>query len=446
MLIPEYVRKLMDRLEGAGYEAWAVGGCVRDDALGIAPHDYDLCTSALPEKTRELFADHQMVLAGLKHGTVAVVTEGDVVEITTFRTEGDYADNRHPGWVHFVSSIEEDLSRRDFTINAMAYSPIRGYADPFGGLEDLRRKRLRAVGDPVQRFREDSLRILRGARFAARFGMTIDPETRAAMMAERHRMDGLARERVFAELTKFFSLASGELIREMEPVLTQVIPELKKCVGFQQHNPHHIYDVFTHMAMVTDSLPQEPVLRFAGILHDIGKPDCMTMDEQGVGHFYDHARISAEQADAILRELKSPTAFREDVVWLVRHHMDLYAPKPGSVRRALSRYGIQRLRMLCALQRADMGGKDRDCPGGRGDQIEAFLAMAEELAAREGEITLKTLAVNGRDMMDIGYSETPELGRALNRLLELVIGEKAENEREALLAIAGSWLESGAHL
>ena len=191
MFIPEYVQNLMDRLEQAGHQAWAVGGCVRDDALGIVPHDYDLCTSALPEQTKELFCDHNLVLAGLKHGTVGVITDVDVVEITTFRTEGDYTDNRHPGWVQFVPSIEEDLARRDFTVNAMAYSPIRGYADPFGGLGDLKRNRLRAVGDPVKRFREDALRILRGARFAARFGMKIDPETMAAMISERHLMDGL---------------------------------------------------------------------------------------------------------------------------------------------------------------------------------------------------------------------------------------------------------------
>ena len=440
MFIPPYVQNLMDRLERAGFEAWAVGGCVRDDALGITPHDYDLCTSALPEQTKELFSDHNLVLAGLKHGTVGVITEVDVVEITTFRTEGDYSDNRHPGWVKFVPSIEEDLARRDFTVNAMAYSPIRGYADPFGGLSDLKRRRLRAVGDPVQRFREDSLRILRGARFAARFGMTIEGETKAAMLSERHLMDGLARERVLTELTQFFTLASAELILEMEPVLTQVIPELAPCVGFDQKNPHHAYDVFGHMARVTGRLPNDPVLRFAGILHDIGKPHCMTLDQSGRGHFYGHAGISAEIADTVLRRLKASNDFREDVVWLIKHHMDLMAPEQKQVRKALSRHGIRRIRMYCALQKADMGGKGVG-KAPRVQEIADFLRLAEELAEKEGALTLKRLAVKGNDLMAVGYPQTPELGKALNRLLELVLAGDVPNEKEPLLRQAEQWLE-----
>lgn len=439
MFIPEYVQSLMDRLEEAGYQAWAVGGCVRDDALGITPHDYDLCTSALPEQTKALFSDHDLVLAGLKHGTVGVITPVDVVEITTFRTEGDYSDNRHPGWVKFVPSIEEDLARRDFTVNAMAYSPIRGYADPFGGLSDLKYNRLRAVGDPVLRFREDSLRILRGARFAARFGMKIDPETKQAMYLERQLMDGLARERVFSELIQLFTLASADLILEMEPVLTQVIPELEPCVGFDQKNPHHVYDVYGHMAHVTGRLPREPVLRVAGILHDIGKPHCMTLDEAGKGHFYGHAGISADFADMVLRRLKAPNAFREDVVWLVKHHMDLLSTEQKQVRRALSRHGIRRIRLLCALQRADMGGKGVG-RSARLQEIADFLHMAEELSAKEGELTLKRLAVKGGDLMAVGYPRTPELGNALHRLLELVLAGELPNEKEPLLGTAKQWI------
>ena len=441
MHIPEYVQNLMNVLENAGFEAWAVGGCVRDAALGIEPHDYDLCTNALPDQTRALFEDHQLVLAGLKHGTVAVVTEHDVVEITTFRTEGDYSDNRHPGWVNFVKTIEEDLSRRDFTVNAMAYSPLRGYADPFGGLEDLKHKRLRAVGDPVARFEEDSLRILRGARFAARFGMKIDPATREAMESQRGLMDGLARERVFSELTKFFLKADAELIVDMAPILVQVIPELGRCVGFDQKNPHHRYDVFTHMAKVTGRLPEEAELRFAGMLHDIGKPHSMTMDSRGVGHFKGHDLVSAQMADDILRRLKAPTAFREEVVWLVENHMALYAPERRSVRRALSRHGIARLRSLTALQRADVGGKG---VGGKNDRVQRladFIAMAEEMAAHEGQMSLKKLAVKGEDLSALGYPKSREMGAALNRLLELVIAEELPNERQALLGCAARWLE-----
>ena len=326
MVIPEYVQTLMDRLENAGFEAWAVGGCVRDDALGIRPHDYDLCTSALPDETRELFSDHDLVLAGLKHGTVGVITPEDVVEITTFRTEGDYSDNRHPGWVKFVPTIEEDLARRDFTVNAMAYSPTRGYADPFGGLSDLKRKRLRAVGDPVKRFREDALRILRGARFAARFGMSIEADTKAAMLSQRHLMDSLARERVFSELSQFFTLADAELILQMEPVLTQVIPELTICVGFDQKNPHHAYDVFGHMAQVTGRLPNDPVLRFAGILHDITKaldgPLQLTLCDAYGKILSDFSRRYPKTLHALTGSLVAERIFGENkrVVSAICHH------------------------------------------------------------------------------------------------------------------------------
>lgn len=441
MQIPEYVLQLMERLENAGAQCWCVGGCVRDSVLGITPHDYDLCSSALPETVRDLFSDHGLVLSGMKHGTVGVITPEGVVEITTFRSEGDYQDNRHPGWVRFETAVEADLARRDFTVNAMAYSPLRGFADPFEGRRDLKRNVLRAVGDPAARFQEDSLRILRGARFAARFGMTVEEKTLEAMIAQRHLMDSLARERVFSELSQFFAVTDSDLLTTLAPVLVQVIPELEQCVGFDQKNPNHAYDVYTHMAMVTARLPKDPVLRFAGILHDIGKPRCMTLDSAGKGHFYGHASLSAEIADDILRRLKAPNAFREEVVWLVKHHMDLYEPEKKVVRRALSRNGIQRLRRLCALQKADMGGKGVGKKPDRADTIAAFLAMAEELSATEGSLTLKKLAVTGRDLMALGYPQTPELGKSLQRLLELVIAGELENEKNALLCRAKEWIE-----
>ena len=438
MFLPEYILTCIHALESAGYQAWAVGGCVRDAILGLTPNDYDLCTDALPEQTEAVFSGFPLILNGKKHGTVGVILAGNVVEITTFRTEGDYRDNRPPEWVEFVSDVTEDLARRDFTVNAMAYSPVRGFADPFDGRGDLKRGILRAVGHPVARFQEDSLRILRGARFAARFGMKVDPETKKAMFSQRHLMDALARERVFSELSQFLAVTDQSLLTDLAPILVQVIPELGPCVGLDQKNPHHIHDVYTHMAEVTGRLPRDPVLRFAGILHDVAKPRCMTMDSRGVGHFYGHGSMSADMAEEILRRLKAPNAFREEVVWLIRHHMDLYEPEKKTVRRALSRHGIQRLRNLCALQKADMGGTGKKPD--RADTIAAFLSLAEELAAGEGTITLKTLAVTGRDLMALGYPQTPELGKGLNRLLELVLSGELENEKNALLCKAKEWI------
>ena len=240
MFLPDHVLLCINTLEAAGYQAWAVGGCVRDALLGLTPNDYDLCTDAKPDQTEALFSDYPLILNGKKHGTVGVILEGNVVEITTFRTEGDYRDNRHPEWVAFVPDIEQDLARRDFTVNAMAYSPYRGYADPFGGRADLEQKLLRAVGEPERRFREDSLRILRGVRFSVRYGLTPEAQTLDAMISLRHLMDNLARERVFDELCKLLPLICSDDLVRFAPVLTAVIPELECCIGFNQHNPHHL--------------------------------------------------------------------------------------------------------------------------------------------------------------------------------------------------------------
>ena len=436
MYLPEYVLNLIQQLESRGHQAWAVGGCVRDSILGILPADYDLCTSALPEQTQAVFAGQKLVLAGLKHGTVGVITDDGVVEITTFRTEGDYSDQRHPGWVRFVPTIEEDLSRRDFTVNAMAYSPTRGYADPFGGREDLKNRILRAVGDPALRFQEDALRILRGIRFAARFRMTIHPDTRDAMTTEAPGLDHLAKERIFSELSQFLRVARAEDLLEAQPLLARVIPELEQTMGFDQRNPHHMHDVFTHIAHVVAGVPGELTLRLAALLHDVGKPPCFTLGDDGRGHFHGHAQLGAEMANEILHRLKAPTALREEVVWLIHHHMSLYPCEPKAARRALSRHGLDRMERLLRLQLADLGGKGvNDCEDTAAG-ILAFRELLRQTARDEGELTLKTLAVKGNDLMAHGWSAGPELGQTLNRLLQAVIAGELPNDREPLLAAA----------
>ena len=319
--IPSTVRACMDALENAGFATYLVGGCVWDAYLGLTPHDFDLCTAALPEQTEAVFSHRKLVLAGKKHGTVGVITEDGVVEITTFRTEGGYEDSRHPQWVNFVTDIEADLSRRDFTIGAMAYSPTRGFADPFGGRSDLDRRILRAVGDPAARFEEDALRILRGIRFAARFRLTVEKATHEAMIALAPRLNNIARERVFEELCRFLLWAKTEDLLTFAPILAAAIPELAPMIGFDQHSPHHAYDIFTHTAHVTAAVPADLPLRWAALLHDVGKPATFTTDETGRGHFYTHAKIGAELADRILRGLKAPTRLREEAVFLIANHM-----------------------------------------------------------------------------------------------------------------------------
>ena len=434
MYIPDSVLELMDLLEAQGHECWAVGGCVRDHLMGNTPHDYDCCTSASPEEMQDIFAHRQLVLAGLKHGTVGVVTDFGVVEITTFRTEGDYADSRHPGWVRFVRNLHEDLARRDFTVNAMAYSPRRGLRDPFRGREDLQKGLIRAVGDPELRFREDALRILRGLRFAARFGFTIEDNTRRAMHTQINRLDDLARERVFAELTGFLQAArTADLVAAAE-ILCRIIPELTPTVGFDQHSRHHVHDVFTHIATVVEAVPPTPELRLAALLHDIGKPAVFSLDEQGEGHFYGHAAVSAELAEGILRRLKVSNALHDEVVWLVKHHMDRCAADEKTARRLLSRHGLQRMERLLTFQAADLGGKGTNAPNDSLRELEALGKLLRSLAEKEGSLTLKTLAVKGSDLLALGMAPGPELGKALNALLEKVLSGELPNERETLLA------------
>ena len=429
MILPGYALQCIRRLESAGFAAYAVGGCVRDACLGLQPHDYDLCTSAKPAQIKAIFADLPLVTAGEKHGTIGVVVEGNVVEITTFRTEGGYTDSRHPTWVEFLEDITGDLARRDLTVNAMAYSPTRGFADPFGGREDLKNGILRAVGDPGTRFTEDALRILRAVRFSVRYGLRPEAETEAAMLRLAPLMEHLARERVFDELCKLLPAVTAEDLLRWAPILCQVMPELTPCIGFDQQNYHHLYDVFTHTAKAVETVPGELPLRWAALLHDIGKPGCFTLDEKGVGHFYGHEKVSAEMASAILRRLKAPTALRQRVVFLIEKHMAPLEPDKKYLRRRLSRWGMDAVRQLLALQRADRIATGTDVDDPRFARIEAILAQIE---AENACLTLKDLAIGGRELMALGYSG-PAIGQTLNRLLELVIDEQVENEKDALL-------------
>ena len=309
MHLPQNVHICIQLLEQAGYACYAVGGCVRDALLGLTPHDYDLCTSAKPDQIKEIFAAYDQIHAGEKHGTIGIIFPNrEIYEITTFRTEGGYQDSRHPDWVAFVSDVESDLARRDFTVNAMAYSPITGLIDPFGGRSDIQDKILRAVGDPRQRFSEDALRILRGVRFSVTYDLTPETETASAMIQLSPLMEKLARERVFEELCKLLPSIQPHQMTAFAPILTQVIPELTPCIGFDQRNPHHIYDIYTHIAHVVAAVPPTLTLRWAALLHDIGKPAVFSLDDKGCGHFYGHAPVSADIADTVLQRLKAPTA------------------------------------------------------------------------------------------------------------------------------------------
>lgn len=432
MEIPENVQAVLRALEAAGHEAWCVGGCVRDALLGRVPGDWDVAASALPEETLAVFGSRALP-TGLKHGTVTVKTSGGPVEVTTCRIDGAYLDHRRPESVTFTRSIGEDLSRRDFTVNAMALNLRGELRDPFGGREDLSRGVLRCVGDPDRRFQEDALRILRGLRFAAALGLEPEPETAAAVRRNRRGLKDIAAERIQAE---FFKLLPGEraaeVLRGWPEVFGVFWPELLAMVGFDQRNRHHCYDVWEHSLHALAAVPGDPVLRCTMLLHDVGKPACFTLDGQGVGHFYGHPAVSRELADRMLRRLKCAAEFRETVVRLVEWH-DRDIPRTDkSIRRALRRLGEEDLRRLILVKRGDNFGQAPEY-WDRQRELDRAEEILNRLLAEDACFSLRQLAVKGGDLLALGLSG-PSVGAALEDLLEKVVDGALPNEREVLLA------------
>ena len=441
MQIPEFVKSVLETLEAAGYEAWCVGGCVRDALLGRTPDDWDVTTSALPEETLRLF-DRNAIPTGLQHGTVTVRSGGRSIEVTTYRVDGEYRDHRRPESVTFTRSLEEDLKRRDFTVNAMACSARGELRDYFGGQVDLQNRVLRCVGEPDQRFCEDALRILRGMRFAAVLGFEIDSDTADSIHRNCALLSKIAVERVWVELSKLLVGPDAvRILREYPDVLGVFWPEIPTMVGFEQKNPHHCYDLWEHSLHAMEAVPADLVLRCSALLHDIGKQNCFTEDEEGIGHFYGHGALSRELADAMLRRLKTSNEFRETVVRLVDWHDREIPRTERSIRRALRQLGEDEFRRLLKLKRADnlaQAPEDR-CRVLEWDWAEEIL---EQLLAADACFSLKQLAVNGGDMMRLGIMGRP-IGVILDTLLDDVVNGALPNERDTLLnAARGYWERS----
>ena len=436
--LPSSVLLALSLLGGAGYEGFLVGGAVRDLLLGKEPHDYDMTTSATPEEMRKVFRDFRTVGTGIAHGTLTVLIEGHALEITTYRVDGTYTDARHPDAVRFTRSLYEDLARRDFTIGAMAYHPEYGLFDPYGGEGDLREGVLRAVGEPTRRFSEDALRILRGLRFASRFGFTIEEATACGMHALKESLARIAKERVREELVGLLCGAHAEtVLRAHHAILEVVLPELTPTVGFAQKNPHHDYDVFEHTLHALSACPPDPVLRLAVLFHDLGKPACFFTDGDGVGHFYGHAQRSAEIADGVMRRLRFDNETRERVTLLVLKHDTPPAPETRQFRRMRSRYGDRFLLDFLAVVRADRTGQRAQLSAERERELESYEAAAEELVKTEERLSLKTLAVGGDDLIALGYARGKAIGEMLSRLLDEVLGGRLENTKEAIMAYLG---------
>ena len=439
--LPAPVRQLIAQLEQAGYETCAVGGCVRDCLLSRVPDDWDLCTAAPPEQILSLFADCRPIPTGQAHGTVTVPIGGILCEITPFRTESGYADGRHPDQVLFGCTLEEDLARRDFTINAMAYHPVRSLIDPFGGRRDLQDGLLRCVGDPFRRFSEDALRLLRGARFLAVFGLTAEAGTAAALHDLSSTVVRASHERLLPELLKLLCAPqAARALSEFSDLLFALVPELAEQKDFPQHNPHHHLDIWRHTLAVLSAVPPEPALRLAALLHDAAKPLCATVDADGVSHFKGHPARGAEMADAILRRLRCSNALREEVVSLVLLHDERTKPDLPAVRRLMAKLPPARLDALFALQRADVAGQAPDSREAKYARISAVEALTHRILEQKLCCSLPQLAVSGDDLLALGVSKGPGVGQLLHRLLDAVIDEELENDRELLLRQAARWL------
>ena len=438
MKIPEGALFVLNRLTQAGYEAYLVGGCVRDMLMQEEPKDYDVCTSALPHEMQAVFADCHVVETGLKHGTLTVVVNHEPYEATTFRVDGEYTDSRHPDSVNFVSDVKEDLARRDFTVNAMAYHPDTGLIDPFGGQEDISRRIIRCVGDAETRFGEDALRIMRALRFASVKQFAIEEKTADAVHALKHTLVNVAAERIRVELAKLLCGGGcGDILRSYHDVLTVFIPELAAMKGFDQRNPHHIHDLWEHTVRAVVAAPVTEAARLTMLLHDTGKPAAFSVDEGGVGHFYGHPARSKDIAEAVCARLKLDRATADQVAVFVANHDIELSEDRRIIRRRLNKFGEDGLRMLIRLQYADRlatGTRtEAECAAAR----DALLSAVDDVMAQTPCFTLRDLAVNGRDMAALGL-RGPAIGQMLSRLLECVMDETLPNERDALLSAAAS--------
>ena len=431
MAIPGNVITFLQKMEDAGHEAYIVGGCVRDMLMGKVPHDWDVTTSARPEQVLALFPGYA-VPTGLKHGTVTVLWQDLSLEVTTFRTETAYRDHRHPDAVAFADTLQEDLSRRDFTVNAMAMDCRGRLTDLFGGRYDLARGLLRCVGDPEQRFAEDALRIMRCLRFAATLGFSIDSATESAIFTRKEDLSFVSAERLRDELCKLLCGADiAPILLRYPAVFGTFLPEILPCVGFDQRNRHHIYDVWEHIVRSVEAVPPTMVLRLAMLLHDIGKPACFTADDEGVGHFYGHAAKSAEMAEAVCQRLRFDKETARRVVTLVRWHDREVLCTPAAVKRALRRLGEEDFRNLAQIKRADNLAQHPDYRG-RLREIDAVMTLAEQVLHADACFSLKQLAVNGHDMMALGW-QGEAIGQMLETLLNAVIEGDLPNERQTLL-------------
>lgn len=469
MQIPEQVQWILDKLEENGKEGYAVGGCVRDCVLGRVPKDWDITTSAKPDEVKQIF--RKTIDTGIAHGTVTVMVDGVGYEVTTYRVDGKYEDHRHPKQVQYTANLKEDLKRRDFTINAMAYNPKTGIIDLFGGVSDLKKKIIRCVGDARQRFSEDALRMLRGVRFAGQLGFELEKDTLDAIYELAPTIQNVSKERIRVEITKLLLSEQPEKIKlvDEEGLCEYFFPEFRKMLQTTQENPHHIFSVGEHAIQAVCHIQKlyremekkekknnifspfekafsdekcKTILVYAALLHDVGKPETKVMDAKGVAHFYGHDQIGKEMARDILRRLRFDNDTIHMVSQIVRFHEHRYQGGRHEMRRLVNRAGKEVMPYLFLLQQADILSQSDYEREKKEEQLRMARQDYEKICSRGEAVSLKDLQVTGRDLIQLGMKAGPKLGENLQRLMNVVLEEPDKNKKEILLELTKEWMKN----
>lgn len=436
IVLSEDVKIIITTLFSAGYKAYVVGGCVRDSLLGKTPCDWDICTDATPDEVKEIFSNFKYFETGIEYGTITLIINRVAYEITTFRSESDYNDSRYPQNVCFEKNIEFDLARRDFTINAIAFNQYDGIIDIFGGLEDINNRIIRTVGNSNKRFSEDSLRILRALRFASVLDFNVDNETKDGIFNNKHLLTNISSERIWNEFKKLLiGNNTVQILREYVDVITVFLPEIKSMVGFKQHSKYHCYDVWEHTLNALSCADNDIIVKLAVLFHDIGKPQVLTIDEKGEGHFYSHPKVSAEITKKILNRFKVDNKTKEEVVTLVREHDRVINATEKSINRTIQKLGSNELfEKLLKVKLCDVGGQSEDLKALRTDQLNCIKNKYKELIkSNKVVIKITDLQINGKDIMAFGISEGKYVGEVLRRLFTMVTNNDLPNNHTQLM-------------
>ena len=431
--LPKKIEYVISLFQQAGFEVFAVGGCIRDSLLGRTPHDWDITTNATPEQIKEVLNNHKTIDTGIRYGTVTLVLDNENIEITTYRTECGYDDNRHPQKISFTPCLTEDLARRDFTINAMAYNHEQGIIDEFGGLADLRNRIIRTVGNSRERFHEDGLRILRGLRFAAVLDFEIAAETKEQIHQCRDLLQNISGERIYSEFTKLLLSANPtKILREFADVVCVFMPEMQPNIGLVQNHPYHAYSVYEHILKALEYTPQDKIIRYAVLFHDLGKGYTKTTDEKGVDHFRGHPAVSVRKAEIIMERLKFSNEEMEQISLLIKYHdVDIICDE-YHIKRWLKRGGADFLRRLLEVQKADICGQNPQLLY-RLEDIPPYFALIDKILAEAQCFQLSNLAINGNDLQELGFKPNKKLGKTLEQLLDAVMKGSLPNDKAILL-------------